>query len=424
MTDRIEAALRTRPSDEPDYLGNIADLLGDAEPVAAEPSPRPTLVNLTDHPRAKTRRRATVVTIAVAAACVAVLALVSTVRAPSRPPAESTPTTTPTTSARPPIAPSLSSLDGRWVGRSPSSIDGSGSSPAFLVFGDGSVALERSVGGIVTDYGSDLAEVPDGRFRATLTVDIGSCAPASTGDFTWALSPGQSVLTIGLVDDDCAPRGDAFSGTWTRVSCPTRGSDCLGALEAGRHDSVSFDPFGTGSYGQVSYEVPAGWSSPLDDRARLALETDGSGTTGPHGMYFFADVAAPSDACSTTPALQTGADAIAAALSDSLEGAGASATANATTVGGFPARVVDISSDGTSPCGSDPVSLLVARADSPIAWTVTTGTSPRSRIVLVDLPEGRTMAVVVATDGSDDEYEALLDTASTVIDSLVVSRTP
>jgi hypothetical protein len=46
------------------------------------------------------------------------------------------------------------------------------------------------------------------------------------------------------------------------------------------------------------------------------------------------------------------------------------------------------------------------------------------RIVLVDLADNRTLAVVVASDRSPAAYARLLDEAAAVIDSMVLSDTP
>lgn len=425
---RIESALRAGPPDEPVYPGGLADRLGgpQSESRPGTPLPSPTPMSLTADPRTPARRRwVQIAAISTAAAGIVAIALFANGRDRSPDPAVANPTVPVTTPSIPATTePAALALDGRWVGPPEASADSSQSPAArFLVFEHDSVALEHQVGGIVSDFVSDTTDVTDSRFRITLVGQVGGCAPDAVGDYTWARSAGGSTLTIEVVDDQCAERGAAFDGTWTLIGCAVRGTDCLGPLESGRHTSVSFDPFGAGSYGQIAYTVPQHWASPLDDRARLALQPISTDNGVRHGIYFFADAAAPADACTSAPDSAVGADAIAAALSESLDSANATTSVEPSTVGGLDARVVDITTGATSPC-ADPVRVLIARPDSTIDWNVTTRPSQQLRLVLVDLPGGRTMAIVVASDRSDEEYSALLEAASTLIDSITFSSTP
>jgi hypothetical protein len=52
------------------------------------------------------------------------------------------------------------------------------------------------------------------------------------------------------------------------------------------------------------------------------------------------------------------------------------------------------------------------------------GQGQRMRILLIDLPGARTMAIVVASHRSATEYAQLLDASTVVIDSVVLSATP
>jgi hypothetical protein len=141
------------------------------------------------------------------------------------------------------------------------------------------------------------------------------------------------------------------------------------------------------------------------------------------GIAFYADVAAPDGACPASPARETGADAIARLVSSAAQGAGGSATTTEATLDGFDARVVDLAVGGTAPCGGT-LPVLVSRAGSPVDWSVTAGPAARLRVVLLDVPGDRTMAIVVSGAGSVDEHAALLDTASALIDSLTIEVTP
>jgi hypothetical protein len=295
------------------------------------------------------------------------------------------------------------------------------SSPAFVVFSGDRVSLEHLAGGIVHDFNSQVTVTGVGRLRLTLTDQSGRCATGSTGEYRWTLSPQATTLTVVAVSDECASRGDALAGTWTHTACPARGDDCLGPLEAGRYASVHFDPFGSNSYGEVAYDVTDGWASTFDDKNRLTLLPPGGDESAIHGLYLFADIVAADSDCSAKAGTVTGsASAVAAALTAIP---GLSVTTSEATVGAYQAQMLDLTSAATLSCaGGRP--LLVSKSGSSTSWALTIGQGQRMRILLIDLPGARTMAIVVASHRSATEYAQLLDAATVVIDSFVLSATP
>ena len=417
---RIEAALRGDPPDEPTYRGDVSDRLRARMTAADEQQPPAYVVELFElAPRR--RRPVLAISIAVAATVMLVVALAVVAR-----PQQLQPATTPTTVIPSPsssIAPGsqLAELAGRWVGATPRAVTTPDpSAPAFVVFSADRVSLEHLSGGIVNDFTSRVTVTGVGQLQLTLTDQLGRCAAGAIGDYRWTLSPQATRLTLLAVSDECPTRGDALAGTWTHTACPARGGDCLGRLESGRYASVHFDPFGSDSYGEVSYDVTDGWSSTFDDPSRLTLlppTVDGSGM---HGLYVFADAAPVNADCPATASTAADSTAIAATLSATP---GLSVTKSEATVGAYQAHVLDVVAAASLPCASER-RLLASKPGGSTPWTLAIGQGQRMRILLIDLPGGRTMAVVVASDRSAAEYAQVLDASTAVIDSFVLSARP
>ena len=292
------------------------------------------------------------------------------------------------------------------------------SAPAFVVFDAGQVTLEHLSGGIVNDFTSEVTVAGPGKLVLRLTGQVGRCPAGAMGDYRWTLSAQATTLTLEATDDECPDRAAALAGKWTHTACPTRGSDCLGSLEAGTYASVNFDPFDSDAYGQVTYTVPDGWASSLDDKERLTLLPSEGDEAGVHGVYVFADVAPATD-CPATSLATSGMTAIADAITSTP---GLVATTSVTEVGGVDARVVDISASDPTCDGEQPVLSSTSGAAAP--WTLAIGEGTRMRIILVDVVDGRTLAVVIASDRDASAFATLLDESTAVIDSLDFSDTP
>ena len=417
---RIEAALRDAPPDEPTYQGDVADRLRARTAAASKEQPPAGVVELVE--LAPRRRSLLAISMAVAAAVVLVIAL--TVVARSQQPQLATTPTALTTAPSSSITPGsqLTVLAGRWVGATPTSVTTPNpSAPAFVTFSGDRVNLEHLSGGIVHDFNSRVTVTGVGQLRLTLTDQSGLCAGGDIGEYRWTLSPQATTLTVVAVNDACATRGESLAGTWTHIACPARGGDCLGPLEAGRYASVHFDPFGSNSYGEVAYDVTDGWASTFDDKSRLTLLPPGGDQSAIHGLYLFADIAPANADCSSTASTVTGSAAAVAVALSAMPGLSVATTD--VTIGAYHARVLDLTAAATLPCaGEQP--LLASKPGSSTSWTLAIGEGQRMRILLIDLPGGRTMAVVVASDRSAPEYAQLLDASTVVIDSFVLSATP
>lgn len=425
----IEEALRMDPPDEPKYRGEISSRLRAGATTAVEEVAQAITVEVSG--RFPRTQRSWPLLVGAAAAAVLLVGLIAVARRDSPPSMTAEPTTIPATTPRAlttttePGFPSVpngvpAELLDRWVGPTPASIaTPNPSAPAFVVFTADQVTLEHLAGGIIQNFTSRAVTSAAGQLQLTLPDQIGGCAAGAIGDYRWSLSPQGATLTLEVVGDACPARASALAGTWTHTACPVRGSDCLGTLESGRYSSVNFDPFDSDSYGQVAYTVPDGWASTLDDKARLVLLPPEANETGVHGVYLFADVAPTSADCPANTGDAVGAASIADAITASTA---LVTTTSQTTVSGFDATVVDISSE-SPPCGgAQPV--LTSRSDSATPWALTISQGHRMRVVLVDLPDNRTMAISVISDRAAAEYNTLLEASAAVIESLDLSATP
>ena len=416
---RLEAALRAGRPDEPKYRGDIAELLHSRATSPRDPDLIGHAVDVvTRQPRRQPRWPIFVG--AAAAALVLVIGL-TTIARRDPPPSATTP---PSTSVAPnsTVAPTglPAELLDRWVGATPSAvITPNPSSPAFVVFTADQVSLEHLSGGLVNDFTSRVAVSGRGELVLTLTGQIGRCIAGATGDYRWRASPQATTLTLEAIDDECPDRAAALAGTWTHTACPTRGNDCLGPLEAGTYASVNFDPFDSDAYGQVAYTVTDGWTSTLDDKARLTLLPPDADEQGEHGLYLFADVAATTTDCPATSAAAVGMDAIADAITSTP---GLEATTDVAEVGGFEARTIDITATDLI-CDGE-ASVLASKPGAVTSWSATINEGQQMRIVLVDLTDNRTLALVISSERSPSAYAALVDDAAAVIDSLLLSDTP
>lgn len=420
MDDRqIEAALRAGPPDEPKYRGGNAELLRSraTSPNRADQAELAVEV-VVQRPHLRPRWPAFA-----GAAAAAVLLVIGLATIARRDPPHSA--TNPTSSSDVPNS-SLSSshvpdeLIDRWVGATPSAVSTPNpSAPAFVVFGSDQVTLEHLSGGIVNNFTSHVAVTGPGQLQLTLADQVGRCVAGATGDYRWTVSSQATTLNLEATDDECPDRAAALAGAWTRTACPTRGSDCLGRLEAGDYASVNFDPFDSDSYGQVVYTVPDGWTSSLDDKGRLTLLPPDGDETGVHGVYLFADVAPTTADCPATSRAIAGMSAIADAITSTP---GLVTTTSSTAVGGYEARAIDISAADLICDGEQP--LLTSRPGAATSWTLSVGEAQQMRVVLVDIGDDRTLAIVITSDRSTSAYAALVEDSTTVIDSLVFSDTP
>jgi hypothetical protein len=260
-------------------------------------------------------------------------------------------TTTPETTA-PPAGVTLELFD-RWVGSprpTPSAQHPIG--PAIVEITDGTLVFETGEFDNPTAFGSQVQVEGDTLVLTTLGQG-GGCSPGDLGRYHWTVAADRSTLTLTVESDACVAR-QAIAGAWTHTACPNPTSDCLGPVPAGDYASVMFDPLGAASYGELRFTLPAGWRESSDSKVTLTLETAGTRIE----LY-------------TDPVVDPRC-----ALSDSPP------------VAGKPTRRLDLSTcDGT---------ILAAGPDSPVAWSIVSDSDQPDEVYVLDVGEGRTVAIVVS----------------------------
>lgn len=240
------------------------------------------------------------------------------------------------------------------------------------------------------------------------------CEEGDEGRYPFAMSPGESILTIEPGTDDCAPRSAAMPGTWQRSQCLNPTNWCLGVVEAGTYSSQDFVPAVPAvpsgetfqaDYGALAYTVPSGWANSADVPSIYEIMRGSSyvagglneGEIGPDVISLLARASAaklhagcPEEAA---PGVGTDRAALAAWI---LAHPGLVVTEQpAVTIDGLQASVLDLAvADGwTETC--DTVKPFVA---APVFvgdyhWAV--GKGDRMRVILFDLPAGTTVAITI-----------------------------
>jgi hypothetical protein len=439
IDESIEAALRAGPPDErPHRQGALErgiaarSATGDRPPgfrvtVRSPGSPAPALL-------------------LAAAVAVVVIALIGGVLGSARPTPTLSPTSSPYPGATASPSGSLSPSRGapaqlvdRWVGPV-RPIPGLAKPPTRALLDILGVGFSFDAGpGQPNDLlASSVTQVGTDGLRLTALSPTEGCRPFDEGDYRWTLSAGGSNLRVDLVDDACAARAAALPGTWTHTQCREAGTDCLGPVEAGTYRSTDFDPFRTGSSGQLTYTLPDGWANSGDHPVNYALRPaadyradpgfDGNDTIG--GIYFWAGTVAadqPAD-CAAMPA--NGVDVSAAAIAAHIAQLdGLTIVDQGTqTIAGRTARLLDLSLDPAyhSPCpwsGGDPFRSLILFADAGRDGGVQ-GLAPgeKARIAFLDVAPGRVLSIWI--DGDASRFDTLVSDAAPILESLELAPHP
>lgn len=434
---RIEEALRAGPPDQaPHRQGALArGLAARGEPAPAESTFRVTL-------RPERSRTAPLLVAAAAALVILWVAVGGPASRPqptasvatasigtSSPPASSGPSASSTTAAGrgAPVA-----LVDRWTGaiRAIPGLPRPASRTVLDIMGAG-FRVDAGNGEPNDLFASSVTQASPDTLRLTAATPTKGCEAFDEGTYRWSLSPAGTTLTLTLVRDACAARAATLPGSWTHTACREAARDCLGPLEAGTYQSTEFDPFRTGSAGQVSYRVPDGWANSVDHPTNYYLRptpdyladpaSDGNDTLG--GVYLWAGTLAaaqPAD-CAAVPApgVAATADAIAAYVAH-LSGL-AVVDRGTTSVAGRTGRVLDVSlaayPSGCPWSGGDPFRSLIMFADLGSGggvWGMAPG--ERARIVFVDVAPGRVVSIWI--DAPEDRIDGLLPDAMTIVGSL------
>jgi hypothetical protein len=247
----------------------------------------------------------------------------------------------------------------------------------------------------------------------TATVETFGCATGDLGAYRWSVEGKDTVMVLTAIGTDaCAAREAALAGSWLRTDFPTGLGDI--PLLPGTYETSGFDPFGDPVLsGQLSYTVPAGWKAQVDEPATFVLQHLGDPSQSqPPNYWFIFVIAQPRMAAEIengarcdefldAPGVGRGVDDIVAAIRTR---AGVVSTApTVVPIGGYSGQLLDLSlaPRWTGGCRASAGGTVVG---IPILYGSGYGTGPSvgispdhpARIILLELGDGRTMAVVIS----------------------------
>ncbi len=367
---RIEAILRSVPPDEPRYELGIAARLARRVPTTPDDeAPFEVVPFVADH-----RHRSAYLAASVAVTVVVVIGLLTLARPTSTPTVD----TLPTTSTASPTA--TSTLYDRWIAE-PSAL-ASGGAAIVEIDADQVLLLHTGDDHNPTAFGSTVDLDGEQLVLTLISTDRG-CQKGAVGHYRFTLSSDGARLTLTALDDECAAR-TVISGSYTHTACPRVADDCLGTVPAGAYATVSFDPFGTHTYGQLRYTLPDGWSVTADSTAHLQLRPVDERA----GMR-----------------IDVWADPVVTSCADAAERSTAIVAGSAVDV---------LTVDGKTAC---PAGVLVASPTAATPWSAAIQRGQRMLVFLVDLEGGHRAAITVVDDATHFESDVAI--AETLIASFV-----
>lgn len=320
-------------------------------------------------------------------------------------------------------------LDATWMGahRDMNGV-GRDAGVTLEITGDATLYMTQSASANDRHLNSEITAIGADSLRVVTGDDVRVCSAGDTGEYAWSLSPSGRSLQVTLVTDACAARGLAVAGTYWLMDCPTEGDNCLGPLDPGTYGSQFLDPFlvdsgdWTPRYGALTYTVPAGWVN-LDDWPDF-FHLQPAGASAGAGIGIVRDAVAPSDEdpCSETASGTVGEDAESIANWIATAPGVVATDPVALTVSGRDAWRVDFSMDPkwTNVCplfgdGRPGRTMLVDRAAGE-GFASSLNPGQRSRYYLIDVGNGRAIVVMIEAL-TPDEYDGLVDEATTIVES-------
>jgi hypothetical protein len=269
-----------------------------------------------------------------------------------------------------------------------------------------------------------------GQVRFTSVNTTGGCQIGDEGTYGWATVTDGAGLTLTKVAETCSPRAEAVVGDWVRAACKDFG--CLGDLGAGEHRTAFFEPLGdptalNGSwrmqYGSMSYTVPSGWANAVDDPNFYDIVPTGEyAKTVPDmsrysGIALIPDVGvvAPEDGCS--PSVESGfsrsMDDMTARIAEipSLD----VGVATSINLAGRSGRMFDVAlKEGSSQSCAADGGVPVLRS---LGWDRRMTAGERWRLILLDVADGRTMAIVINDASVPSRFDDLVAQAILIVKS-------
>ncbi|HJP72464.1 MAG TPA: hypothetical protein VJ975_12165 [Candidatus Limnocylindria bacterium] len=279
--------------------------------------------------------------------------------------------------------------------------------------------------------------VTDEMIELTTTI-AGVCDEGDVGNYQWALSRGDSVLTIAEGTDDCALRAELMPGEYLRSNCRATAFTCLGNLEAGTWESHWFEPRPEDAtyhvrHGAMRFTVPDGWAAFGDD-------ANGYGLT-PQSEYASFEISGrgcydcPGDKDAISILGKPGAAMLDCSEDSTVPGVGFGAQdlvdwlrqhpgldttePEPRTINGLSAvsLYIEARTDWTGTCDeTNPfVAVPIFYRVGGYHWALNVG--ERYYVTLIDLGDGNTVAVMVDT-ADDADLEAFVDETRPIVDSL------
>jgi hypothetical protein len=263
------------------------------------------------------------------------------------------------------------------------------------------VPLIRSTATVVA-AGSDAIVV-------TASAGDATCRTGDSAAYRWTLDGQGTFLTLAPIGTDpCASRVAILGGTWVRGDLPAQPP--LGqVLPAGPHITTSFDPFGTAAGpGRLAFTLPADWTIFQDEARGVVLAGPFDVTSEPGALItvmanpVLAEAWTAGSDCSSftdAPGVGHSRDELVQAIRTDPDLVVSQPTS--LDVGGFPAIQLDVEVSRsltrtcTTPDGpvvAVPVLLSAGSTPAP-AFGLRAGM--RARLFLLDLGDGRVMAIAI-----------------------------
>lgn len=270
----------------------------------------------------------------------------------------------------------------------------------------------------------------------TATLETQGCAVGDVGTYHWTVEGKGTVLTLAPIGADaCRARETALAGGWVRSDLPLSGGGGT-PLAPGVHATSIFDPLGDPAAPiRLSYTVAGEWHVLDDSPTTMLLHHAPDASQGqPSADYLMALMAQPRLAAEPRAGVECGLVGAAPGVGGGIDALVAAITAGpgvvstppvAITVGGYQGLMLDLQLADSWTAGCE-------APDGPIAWVpilVDTGSSPGPtvgigrdrpmRIILLDLMDGRTMAVIISDGGPTlpSVFQAHVTEAMPVVES-------
>ena len=258
---------------------------------------------------------------------------------------------------------------------------------------------------------SAVAVVNLDTLEVTATVETQQCAVGDLAAYRWSVEGKDTVMTLTAISPDaCAAREKGLAGSWVRSDLPVAGG-AETTLPPGTHLTSAFDPFGKpGTPRQLSYTVPKGWAILEDRPADFVLYHLSGAASGPSSSdtfiilfaqprFVLVESGAPCEPPSDAPDIGQWVDDIAAAVR--ARAGVVSTPPTRVTVGGHDGQILDLqlAPSWTGVCqapeGQIAVPPFLLGAGPKTGPTVGVSPDHPLRLILLDLADGRTMAVAI-----------------------------